>query len=147
MNKKTVTFDLARFGGVRALAPNRKRRLSNAECIDSALPVPSVPRDRGIVYSRSGSEGKSKERTIEFAGDTRDSRGQRAIATPLAKFRFVGSGMEFGDVCQGWCPASWAEELRRKAECCVSHRPDIADQYRNWACDIERRLTTGSDTD
>lgn len=48
--------------------------------------------------------------------------------------------MAFGDVCAGWTPTSWAQELRRKADRGDTYRPDIADYYRRWAGDIERRL-------
>jgi hypothetical protein len=55
-------------------------------------------------------------------------------------FRFVDGVMEFGDICAGWTPTKWAEELRRKADRCDRYRPDIADHYRRWAADIEARL-------
>lgn len=59
---------------------------------------------------------------------------------PPAAFRFADSVMVFGDICAGWTPAGWAEELRRKASRCDSYRPDIAKHYRDWARDIEGRL-------
>lgn len=59
---------------------------------------------------------------------------------PAARFRYTGDHMAFGDVCAGWTPSSWAIELRRKAERCDTYRPDIAENYRRWAADIEHRL-------
>lgn len=108
--------------------------------------VPSVPRDRGTVYSR-GEEGGSDPtervgKTVDVARDTRDSRGQAASNPQSRLFRFAGSAMQFGDVCLGWEPARWASELRRKADRCEAYRPDIADYYRRWAANIESRLKT-----
>ncbi|HPF38951.1 MAG TPA: hypothetical protein PK093_09930 [Phycisphaerae bacterium] len=48
--------------------------------------------------------------------------------------------MQFGDICVGWAPASWAAELRRKADHCDAYRPDIATYYRRWADDIDAQL-------
>lgn len=61
-------------------------------------------------------------------------------ATAPPRFRFTDGHMNFGDICAGWSPAGWADELRRKAGRCDLYRPDIAERYRNWAADIERRL-------
>lgn len=55
-------------------------------------------------------------------------------------FQFARDKMKFGDICEGWTPANWARELRRKAECCRSMHPDTAKYYDDWAADIERRL-------
>ena len=57
-----------------------------------------------------------------------------------AKFHFTDGLMVIGDVCVGWAPSCWAAELRRKADRCDAYRPDIAQYFRNWAADIERRL-------
>ena len=48
--------------------------------------------------------------------------------------------MDFGDISAGWTPTGWAIELRRKATCCDEYRPDIAEYYRKWAEDLERRF-------
>lgn len=143
MTVKNVTFDLTRFGGVRALNRCERQPHSASDGVAAAASVPSVPRDRGIVNSREGKRGdKGVGKTIGVPRDTRDSQGQPALTEPLSTFRFVGEGMEFGDVCEGWTPRSWAGELKRKAECCAECRPDIADHYRRWAGDIEARLQT-----
>lgn len=63
----------------------------------------------------------------------------------MEKFRFEKDRMVFGDICEGWTPANWAKELRRKAECCVADHPDTARYYLNWAADIERRLNPKPD--
>jgi hypothetical protein len=55
-------------------------------------------------------------------------------------FRLVNGPMDFGDICAGWTPSGWAEELRRKADRCDNYRPDVATYYRNWAIDIEWRI-------
>lgn len=141
-----VEFDLARFGGVRALSL-QKHGPDGYETITTAASVPSVPRDRGIVYSRN-EETKSESqgevsKTIECARDTGDTgdRRQRPMApSPPPKFRFASDGMDFGDICAGWPPASWAHELRRKADRCHVLRPDIADYFRRWVRDIEAKL-------
>lgn len=59
---------------------------------------------------------------------------------PAETFRYSDGLLEFGDVPVGWLPSRWAEELRRKAGRCDAIRPDIAERYRAWAEDIERRL-------
>lgn len=143
MNVKTVEFDLTRFGGIRALDALGTRRSATADVIMAAS-VPSVPRDKGIVYPiqvEEKDEGEGcKETTIESARDTRDSQGQPAAKKTSPTFRFVANGMDFGDICAGWTPEMWADELHRKARCCEEIRPDIADYYRRWANDIEARL-------
>lgn len=55
-------------------------------------------------------------------------------------FRYAVDELEFGDVCAGWTPCGWANELRRKAARCDRYRPDIGSYYRAWALDIEQRL-------
>lgn len=59
----------------------------------------------------------------------------------MQQFRYVKDKMEFGDICEGWTPASWAKELRHKAECCRALRPDLAAHYDKWAAHIEKRLS------
>lgn len=61
-------------------------------------------------------------------------------ATAPPRFRFMDGHMIFGEICAGWSPAAWAEEIRRKSERRDTYRRDIADYYRRWAGDIERRL-------
>lgn len=143
MKQQAVAFDLTRFGGTRPLGSDESdaRTGGNRTGMTS---VPSVPRDRGTVYSR-GEEGGSDptervSKTVDIARDTRDSRGQAASDPQVGLFRFAGSAMQFGDVCLGWEPARWASELRRKADRCALYRPDIADYYRRWASDIEAKL-------
>jgi len=70
-----------------------------------------------------------------------------SVATPQAcsertARRITDAMLCFGEVCPGWKPACWAKELRKKAGRCDRYRPDIAEYYRNWAADIERRLGT-----
>ncbi len=73
-----------------------------------------------------------------------EARGQMAGAGTGEVFHVTSGEMDFGDVCDGWKPSSWAAELRRKASRCDLYRPDIADYYRRWAADIERRLAKRS---
>ena len=47
--------------------------------------------------------------------------------------------LKFGDVCEGWTPGRWADELRRKAACCAVDHPQQADEYRRWAAEVERK--------
>ncbi len=61
-------------------------------------------------------------------------------STESSEFHYSSDALSFGDVCEGWTPASWAMELRRKASRCEEYRPDIADNYRRWAANIEKRL-------
>jgi hypothetical protein len=55
-------------------------------------------------------------------------------------FCYAGDSMAFGDICEGWGAAPWAERLRQMAARCDQYRPDIAAHYRLWAADIEARL-------
>lgn len=73
-----------------------------------------------------------------------EARGRMAGAGTGEAFHFTGEVMDFGDICAGWTPRHWAEELRRKAGRCDGYRSDIADYYRRWAAHIERRLTRRS---
>lgn len=144
MKTTTIHFDLARFGGVDALL-NRDQTDQDTEIgTDELASVPSVPRDMGIVNARKSSNEwvspKEEEITIEVPRDTRDRATQTDRAKPA--FRFTTNGLQFGDICSGWTPQAWAVELKRKAECCEEHRPDIADRYRKWATDIETKIRT-----
>ena len=42
-------------------------------------------------------------------------------------------------VPEGWQPESWAQELRRRADCCQELKPEIARRFREWAEKIEER--------
>ncbi len=80
-----------------------------------------------------------KSELLSLLAPEDDQTSNRAAQTGPA-FRFCDGLMAFGDVCAGWMPAAWAEELRRKADRCDAYRPDVADYYRRWAEDIEQRL-------
>jgi hypothetical protein len=80
---------------------------------------------------------KAQLLTLLTAGDRDTTPPARRAGTG---FSFSDGQMEFGDICAGWRPMSWAQELHRKADRCDAYQPDIADYYRRWAGDIERRL-------
>lgn len=45
-----------------------------------------------------------------------------------------------GFVNPGWQPAQWAARLIQLAGRCEQLRPNLADDYRHWAANVERRL-------
>ena len=100
---------------------------------------------RGITLSATGDKIKFVAPRGAMTPDLKAAVAQHkqeliTILNPPPLFRVADGAMDFGDVCHGWSPTSWARELRRKAGCCDQHRPDIADYYRRWAADIEAKL-------
>lgn len=93
-----------------------------------------------LVILREGGPPGNDQR-----GNHKRQQMASAAAPPNPSFRFADGPMEFGDVCAGWTPAAWADELCRKAERCDCYRPDVADYYRVWATDILRRLDEAKD--
>jgi hypothetical protein len=145
MHKTTLSLDLSRFGGVRALAPLMAKAALPVGEGEKAIDDPGGPSgpSESILLNSSHEERKDKENNIEITiGSTRTTRTSvtAGIGLEPSVFKFSSDFMDFGDICTGWTPESWANELRRKASCCDQIRPDIADHYRRWAGDIEKRL-------
>lgn len=137
MNITSVSFDLNRFGGAHALAPFPQPTATSQETVERAPPGPSGPSGPSkkplLIVDDSEAKKAQESKTIENTGTTRTTG-----AAPT--FRFVAGVMEFGDICQGWTPLSWVQELRRKADRCAEYHADTTDHYCRWAADIEERL-------
>lgn len=52
-----------------------------------------------------------------------------------------------GKVPPGWIAELWAEELRRKADCCRAEHPETAKRYEGWADRLAPNASTVSFTD
>lgn len=144
MKTHAVCFDLTRFGGVRPLITTDSGPPTPPERVNTEGPGPSGPSgpsEKPFLIDESENDVIAHmETTIGITGTTRTSGTTAHGLMPRPAFRYAAEAMVFGDICAGWSPASWAAELRRKAGTCDAYRPDIAENYRRWAADIEAKL-------
>ena len=121
-----VDGDLLRVRGPKRLEPLALRLLACKPNILAALGT-----------SRRVPEGPQETQNRPTTSAT-DRPGR--MGRPRKPADFLETPLTFGDVADGWTPAAWAAELRRKADRCDTYRPDVADWYRRWAGNVEKRM-------